>query len=71
MAVVALLRRMLDSEERRAAPRSRDFLAHVVTESLPGRATVKERTVARNAWAGANRAIELSLPRSRGGRGSG
>ena len=50
VAVVAALRRVLDSEELRAAPRSRDFLAYVVTESLAGRGNrLKERTVARYA----------------------
>ncbi len=50
MAVVAALRRILDSEELRAAPRSRDFLAYVVTESLAGRGhRLKGRTVARYA----------------------
>lgn len=47
---MAALRRMLDSEELRAAPRSRDFLAYVVTETLAGRGhRLKERTVARYA----------------------
>lgn len=46
--VVAALRRILDSEELRTAPRSRDFLAYVVTETLAGRGNrLKERTVAR------------------------
>jgi TolB-like protein len=46
--VVAALRRILDSEELRTAPRSRDFLAYVVTETLAGRGhRLKERTVAR------------------------
>ena len=50
VAVVAALRRMLDSEELRASPRSRDFLAYVVTEALAGRGhRLKERTVARYA----------------------
>jgi hypothetical protein len=50
VAVVAALRRMLDSEELRASPRSRDFLAYVVTEALAGRGhRPKERTVARYA----------------------
>lgn len=50
VAVVAALRRMLNSEELRAAPRSRDFLAYVVTETLAGRGhRLKERTVARYA----------------------
>ncbi len=50
MAVVAALRRILDSEELRASPRSRDFLAYVVTETLAGRGhRLKERTVARYA----------------------
>ena len=50
VAVVAALRRMLDSEELRTAPRSRDFLAYVVTETLSGRGhRLKERTVARYA----------------------
>ncbi len=50
MAIVAALRRMLDSEELRAATRSRDFLAYVVTESLAGRGhRLKGRTVARYA----------------------
>ena len=41
---------MLDSEELRASPRSRDFLAYVVTEALAGRGhRLKERTVARYA----------------------
>lgn len=48
--VVAALRRILDSEELRTAPRSRDFLAYVVTETLAGRGhRLKERTVARYA----------------------
>jgi TolB-like protein len=46
--VVAALRRILDSEELRTAPRSRDFLAYVVTETLAGRGhRLKERTIAR------------------------
>ena len=50
VAVVAALRRILDSEELSAAPRSRDFLAYVVTETLAGRGhRLKERTVARYA----------------------
>jgi adenylate cyclase len=50
VAVVAALRRMLDSEELRTAPRSRAFLAYVVTEALAGRGhRLKERTVARYA----------------------
>lgn len=49
-AVVASLRRMLDSDELRSAPQSRRFLAYVVTETLSGRGhRLKERTVARNA----------------------
>ncbi len=48
--VVAALRRILDSVELRTAPRSRDFLAYVVTETLAGRGhRLKERTVARYA----------------------
>jgi TolB-like protein len=50
VAVVAALRRVLDSDELRTAPRSRDFLAYVVTETLAGRGhRLKERTVARYA----------------------
>jgi len=50
VAVVAALRRMLDSEEFRASPRSRDFLTYVVTEALAGRGhRLKGRTVARYA----------------------
>lgn len=50
VAVVAALRRMLDTPEFRAAPRSRDFMAYVVTETLAGRADrIKGRTVARYA----------------------
>ena len=50
MGVVAALRRILDSEELRASPRSRAFLAYVVTETLAGRGhRLKERTVARYA----------------------
>ena len=50
VAVVAALRRILDSEELRTSPRSRDFLAYVVTETLAGRGhRLKERTVARYA----------------------
>jgi TolB-like protein len=52
VAVVAALRRMLDSDELRAAARSRAFLAHVVTETVAGRShRLKERTVARYALA--------------------
>lgn len=50
IAVVAALRRMMDSQEFRAAPRSRDFLTYVVTETLAGRGhRLKGRTVARYA----------------------
>lgn len=50
MAVVAALKRILDSEELRPSRRSRDFLAYVVTETLAGRGDrLKERTVARYA----------------------
>ncbi len=50
MAIVAALRRILDSEELRGATRSRDFLAYVVAESLAGRGDLlKGRTVARYA----------------------
>ena len=50
MAVVAALKRVLDSEELRPSRRSRDFLAYVVTETLAGRGDrLKERTVARYA----------------------
>ena len=50
VAVVAALRRVLDSEELRHSPRSRDFLAYVVTETLAGRGhRLKERTIARYA----------------------
>lgn len=50
MAVVAALKRVLDSEELRSSRRSRDFLAYVVTETLGGRGDrLKERTVARYA----------------------
>lgn len=49
-AVVAALKRVLDSEELRSSRRSRDFLAYVVTETLAGRGDrLKERTVARYA----------------------
>ena len=50
MAVVASLRRLLDSDELRHSVRSRDFLVYVVTETLAGRGDrLKERTVARYA----------------------
>lgn len=50
VAVVAALRRLLDSDELRPSVRSRDFLAYVVTETLAGRGErLKERTVARYA----------------------
>lgn len=50
IAVVAALRRMMDSQEFRAAPRSRDFLTYVVTETLAERGhRLKGRTVARYA----------------------
>ena len=50
MAVVAALRRLLDSDELRGSVRSRDFLAYVVTETLAGRGDrLTERTVARYA----------------------
>jgi TolB-like protein len=50
VAVLAVLRRILDGEELQAAARSRDFLAYVVTETLAGRGPrLKERTVARYA----------------------
>lgn len=50
VAVVAALRRLLDSDELRPSTRSRDFLAYVVTETLAGRGDrLKERTVARYA----------------------
>ena len=51
VAVVAALRRILDSVEGDwDRPRSRDFLAYVVTETLAGRGhRLKERTVARHA----------------------
>ena len=50
MAVVAALQDLLDSEEFRTSPRSRDFLKYVVTESLAGRRhRLKARTVARYA----------------------
>ena len=50
VGVVAALRRILDSAELRTSPRSRAFLAYVVTETLAGRGhRLKERTVARYA----------------------
>jgi len=50
VAVIAALRRLLDSEELRSSARSRDFLVYVVTETLAGRGDrLKERTVARYA----------------------
>ncbi|KAB7743992.1 hypothetical protein GA707_11030 [Nostocoides sp. F2B08] len=50
VAVIAALKRLLDSEELRSSVRSRDFLAYVVSETLAGRADrLKERTVARYA----------------------
>lgn len=50
VAVVAALRRLLDSDELRHSARSRNFLAYVVTETLSGRGDrLKERTVARYA----------------------
>lgn len=49
-AVVAALGRILDSEELRTSPRSRDFLSYVVTETLAGRAErLTGRTIARYA----------------------
>lgn len=50
VAVIAALKRLLDSEELRSSVRSREFLAYVVSETLAGRADrLKERTVARYA----------------------
>lgn len=49
--VVGALERVLDSESFRRAPRSREFLAYVVTETLAGRADhLSERTVGRRAF---------------------
>lgn len=48
--MVAALGRLLDSEQFTRSPRSRDFLAYVVTETLAGREeSLSERTVARGA----------------------
>ena len=50
VAVVAALRRMLESVEFRGAPKSQDFLTYVVSEALAGRGDrLKGRTVARYA----------------------
>ena len=50
MAVVAALKRLLDSDELSHSVRSRDFLAYVVTETMAGRGNrLKERTIARYA----------------------
>lgn len=50
VAVVAALKRVLDSSELQPSVRSRDFLSYVVTETLAGRGDrLKERTVARYA----------------------
>ncbi len=49
-AVLQTLGRVLDSHRFHRAPRSREFLAFVVTETVPGRgARLSERTVARHA----------------------
>lgn len=48
--IVDALQRVLTSNEFRQAPRSRDFLAYVVSETLAGRAErLSERTVGRRA----------------------
>jgi TolB-like protein len=49
-AAVDALRRVLSSEAFAGSPRSRDFLAYVVRETLDGRGSrLKERTIARGA----------------------
>ncbi len=76
--VVEALTAILDSETFAAAPRSRDFLAYIVTEHLAGRGDrLSEHAVARHALgrreydARLNSAVRVQAVRLRANRGLG